>query len=179
MRAAGCYTDGSTVSVNSMCHEIWGQFFNQLWPSDIRKKPSQTCAHFSLYILLFMEAHLRKLNSPHFTEKWHFLCTICKTNKYPLQKTWFFPMTSRSYTCFLKGICKCVAHWFGLVYTARVWHSAHVGRGGTLEGCAWRKQSRSPECMFGGILQHDQSYPTSHNSNIWSRVLQHMRICNG
>ncbi len=157
---------------------MWGKFFKQLWPSDICKKPTQTCAHFCLYILLFMEAHLNKLNwvnSPHFTEKLHFLWTISKTNNYPLQKTWVFPMTSRSYTCFLKGICKCVAHWVGLVYAARVWHSAHLGRGrGTLECCAWRKQSRSPECMFGGILQHDQSCSTSHNNNIWSRVLQHM-----
>ncbi len=74
-----------------MCHKMWGKFFKQLWPCDIRKKPSQTCAHFCLYILLFMEAHLSKLNSPHFTEKLHFVCTISKTNNYPLQKTWVFP----------------------------------------------------------------------------------------
>ncbi len=157
-----------------------GQTFKQLWLSAIREKPNQTCAHFCLYTLLFMEAHLSKLNSPHFTEKLHFSCIISKTNNYPLQKTWLFPMTSRSYTFFLKDICKCVAHWFGFFYAARVWHSAHLGRGrGTLECCTWRKQSRSPECMFGGILQHDQSCPTSHNNNIWLHVLQHMRLCNG
>ena len=32
--------------------------------------------------------------------------------------------------------------------------------------------------MFSCILQHEQSCPTSHHHNIWSRVLQHMRICN-
>ncbi len=61
------------------------EIFKQLWLSAIPEKPSQTCAHFCLYILLFMEAHLNKLNSPHFTEKWHFLSTISKTNIYPLQ----------------------------------------------------------------------------------------------
>ena len=77
-----------------MRHEMQGKLFKTLWPSAIREKPSQICAHFYPYILLFMEALLKKLNSPHFTEKLHFLCKICKTNNYPLQKTWVFPMTS-------------------------------------------------------------------------------------
>ncbi len=54
-------TDGTTVSVNSReeCQELQGKIFKHLWPSAIRKKPAhQTCAHFYLYILLFMEAHL-------------------------------------------------------------------------------------------------------------------------
>ena len=55
-------------SKRRMCHEMWGKIFQQFWPSAIRDKPNQACAHFCLYVLLFMEAHL-KLNSPHFTEK--------------------------------------------------------------------------------------------------------------
>ncbi len=175
--------DGSTVLVNYRAQKDVspnvGQIFKQLGPSDIRKKPSQTCAHLCLYMLLFMQAHLNKLKSPHFTEKLHFLCTICKLTTISCKRHVFFPMTSRSYTCFLKGIFKCVAHWIGLVYAARVWHSAHLGRGRTLECCAWGKKSRSPECMFGGILQHDQSCSISHNNNILTRVLQHMGIYNG
>ncbi len=30
--------------------------------------------------------------------------------------------------------------------------------------------------MFGCILQHDQSCPTSHNNNIWLRVLEHENL---
>ncbi len=112
-----------------------GIILKHLWPSAIHKKPSQTCAHLCPYILLFMEPHL-KLNLLHVTEKWHFLCTISKTNNYPLHKTWVVPMTSRSYTCFPKGICNCVTYWCVLVYAARAWHSAHFGQfRGTLKCC--------------------------------------------
>ncbi len=35
-----------------MCHDLQGKIFKQLWRSAIRKKPSQTCAHFHLILLL-------------------------------------------------------------------------------------------------------------------------------
>ena len=122
-------TDGSTVSVNSREGCVTNRGANCLNSSGrqpFARSPAKPVVTF-VYTDYSMEAHLNKLNSPHFTEKLHFLCTISKTNNYPLQKTWVFPMTSLSYTCFLKGICKCVAHWFGLVYATRVWHSAYLG----------------------------------------------------
>ncbi len=64
---------------------MWGQFSKQLWPSDIREKPSQTCANFCLYMLLFNKIYLIQRNSSYFTEKWHFWYTIFKTINYPLQ----------------------------------------------------------------------------------------------
>ena len=73
-----------------MCHESWGKFLKQLWPSVIRKKPRQTCAHICLHILLFMEAHLNKLNSPHFTAKLHFYAQFPKLTTIHCKRHGFF-----------------------------------------------------------------------------------------
>ena len=171
------------------------KIFKQLRLSVISENPSETCSHCYLYILLFMGAHLNKPNSPHFTEKWHFLSTTSKTNKYPLQKMWVFPMMSRSYTCFLKrcmchalvcaGLC-CLCLALGtprqsshhprmlsmgcvqyrnickrfakspISSTRLLWNVCKLFRYWTQP---WQKQSGIPECMFGCILQHDQSCP--------------------
>ncbi len=123
--------DYSTVSVNMVntgsreqcvmnCRRNLS--IKQLWSCHIRKKPSQTCGHFRLYILHFIEVYLNKLNSLHFREK-SLLIHNFPTNNYLLQKD-----MKQSYTCFpkTKGICTSATHWcvclvYAATMTAYVW----------------------------------------------------------
>ncbi len=151
---------------------IAGPNFKQLWLSAIRKKPNQTCVHFLLHILLFIEAYLYKLNSPRFTETWHVLCTISQTNIYPLQNTSVFPMLSQSITCFQKRICKSVTHWcvglcwqYGYSYFTQ--HtSADFATNYMLSLCIAKTVREFRMIVSGCILLPDQSGPTWHNDNI-------------
>ncbi len=55
---------------------MWVKYFKQLWPSAIRKKPSQSCAHFCLYTyycstryILSKETHrISQINDPFNTQ---------------------------------------------------------------------------------------------------------------
>ncbi len=80
-------TDGSTVYANSRegCVTKCGANFLTalLWQSAIRKKPSQTCAHFCLYIyssgryILSKETHRVLQRSDTFNTQFPKLTTIC------------------------------------------------------------------------------------------------------
>ncbi len=177
--------DSSTVSVNSRegcVMKCGSNFLNSSDSLPFERSPTKPVltvvyTYYSLWrhILTKWTHHISQRNYTFYSQFLKLTTIRCKWHGF---SPWRHDHTRAR--CFLKGICQCVAHWFGLVYADRVWHSAHLGwGGGTLQCSIWRKQTSSLECMFGGILQHDQSCPKSHNNNILSRVLQHMRICNG
>ncbi len=60
------------------------KMLKQLWPSAIREKPSQTCAHFCLCILLFSKIYLIQRNWLYFTKILTLLIHNF-SNIYPLQ----------------------------------------------------------------------------------------------
>ncbi len=64
-----------------MCYEMKGKIFKQLWLAVCHSWEAQSnlCSLLSIHVYYsFMGAHLNTPNSPHFTEKWHFLSTISK-----------------------------------------------------------------------------------------------------